>query len=180
MSGTRTPTGAGKRRRTAALIAVFALVVALAWGAVMVVGLSSDVQDFPRTDIPGDLTVDIEETGTQVVYYERRAWFATVPVDVDLEVTVTGPDGQPVPVTELDGTANYRLLRLVGQSEASFVADAAGTYTVTVEDDPPHEDASVAVGESVTRTVLRDLAGPAIVLVAGLVVAAIVAATARR
>lgn len=93
---------------------------------------------------------------------------------------MTGPDGDEVPVNSRSGFANYRLLRLVGQAHADFAAEQAGTYTVAVDEAAPHADASIAVGGSVTGTLLRMLIGPAVVLLVGLIAAAAVVAAARR
>lgn len=56
-----------KRRMTAALIATAAVIAAIVWGAIAVGDFWGDVQGFDRTDIPGELAVEIEDTGTYVV-----------------------------------------------------------------------------------------------------------------
>ena len=163
----------------AAVVVVVGLVGAVVWG-VLNFGVWSDIDDFPRAEIPGELTVDIDEPGRQVVYYERRGWFATVPVVVDLDVRVTDPAGAAVPVTPRSGAENYQQLRLFGQSLAEFEVTTTGPHTVTVDGVPPHDDTTFAVGESVAGTLLRDMAGPVLLLLASLVVAVVVVVVVRR
>lgn len=163
----------------AAVVVAAGLVGAMVWG-VLNFGVWSDIDDFPRAEIPGEVTVDVEEPGRQIVYYERRGWFVTVPVAVDLDVRVTDPTGEAVPVTPRSGAENYQQLRLVGQSLAEFEATTIGPHTVTVDGVPPHDDTTFAIGESVAGTLLRDMAGPVLLFLASLVVAVVVVVVARR
>jgi hypothetical protein len=174
---------ATRRYTTAAIVALGAVLLAAVWAAVALWPLSGQVDDLTRTDIPGEAVVTVDEPDGQVIYYERATWFASVPMNPDLAIDVTGPDGQTVPADPYGLAVHYRLPGLVGEPVATFDATVPGDYTVTVQDaEPLPDDARTAVGPSITTGVLTGLAGPIIVLLAGLVVAAVIAvlaATAR-
>jgi hypothetical protein len=170
---------ARSRHRAAALIAAVAVVVAIVWGLLVVWDLGQEIDDFPRADIPGAITAELEADEPYVVYYERRAWFVAAPTEVDLQIVITGPDGDLVPVTLQDGTEGYRLPRLVGQAEAAFEPVEQGEHTITVDGLGIDDGATAAVGPTVTRPMLGGLARPVAVLLAGLGAAALVAVSAR-
>jgi hypothetical protein len=162
-----------RRYRSSLIIAAVALVVALVWAVVAFAQLGSQIRELPRTPVPGELTLEIEEPTGLVVYDERRSW--TTPIGGPYpDIEVEGPDGE-VEVAPYRAVMNYRWWRMVGQARATFDAGEPGTYTVRAEGDPP-ADARVTVGPSFVTPMIAALIGPAVVLATGLLVAAVIAA----
>lgn len=168
-----------RRFTTAALVAAAAVVVAIVWAAVVIIPLTDEVGAFPRTDVPGETTVTIDEADGQVVYYERQTWFAATPMNPQLEVEVTDADNQAVSTSAYEPPLQYRMPGLVGEAAATFDPPRAGAYTVAVDTtdaaDPLPDDARVAVGPSVAGRVAGGLIAPIVLLIGGLIVAAVIA-----
>lgn len=158
----------------AVAVAIVGTVAAIAWAAAVVVPVMSEVEEFPRTDVPGETTVTIEEPGGRIVYFERRSWLVTTPLDPDVDVEVAGPGGSAVPVSPYEGTVTYRLFRHVGEAHATFDAPEPGEYTVTVDGEAA-DDATVAVGPGLVGTLVGGLAGPVSLWIVSLAVAVVVA-----
>lgn len=169
-------TTTGKRHWVAGAIAALGLLAAVAWGAVA--GAMDTIGDLPRTDVPGQLAVAVEEPGTQTVYYERRSWTVTTPLDRDIDLEVSGPEAEQVTIEPYDTPVTYRLLQRVGQAHATFVADPAGEYTITVGGDVP-DDASIAVAADPPTRLMSGLIGPAVLLLAAFGAAAAIASSGR-
>jgi hypothetical protein len=177
VTGTRPAPRRTEGYRAAALVAVAALVVSLVWAAVSLVPWARDIDDLPRSGIPGEVTVEVAAGEGRVVYYEREDGPVTRPLDPEIEVEVTGPDGAAVEVQPFEPEVEYHWLRRTGQAHVSFDAEVDGAHTVAATGPAP-DDARFAVGESITGSLARNVAGPAVLLVTGLVVAAVMAARA--
>ena len=169
-----------RRYRSSLILAAAALVVAVVWAVAEFVQLGSQIQDLPRTGVPGELTLQIDEPTSLVVYDERRSW--TTPIGGPYpDIEVEGPDGE-VDVAPYRAVMNYRWWRTVGQARATFEAEEPGVYTLTARGDPPG-DTRVSVGPSFVTPVVTTLLGPGVVLALGLLAAAVSAgyrAASRR
>lgn len=170
-----------RRFTTAGIVALGAVLLAVMWAAAALWPLSGQVDELARTDIPGDVVVTVDEPDGQVIYYERPTWFASVPMNPDLAIEVTGPDDQTVPTDPSDLPVHYRLPGLVGEPVATFDATTSGDYTVAVQAaEPQPDDARTAVGPSITAGLFAGLVGPTIVLLLGLAIAVVIAVLAAR
>jgi hypothetical protein len=172
----------GRSRRSrywlAATVAAVGVLVAIVWGGVVTAGALDTIDDLPRSEIPGNLTLDIDQPDVQTVSYERRTFTATTPLDRDIDLEVSGPDAEPVTVEPYDTPVTYRAWRLVGQAHATFEADVAGQYTVTVDGDAP-DDASIAVAADPPTRLVSGFIGPAVLLLVAFGVAAAIALGGR-
>ena len=84
---------------------VAGFVAAAVWVVGAVIGLSDHVDQFPRTDVPGEISAPIGSPDTYYVYYEG----ATDTTLDRLGVTVIDPTGEPVTVRPVD---EWRVVRL--------------------------------------------------------------------
>ncbi len=166
-SRTASPRQEKRRARLWAVGAGIALLVAIAWGAVVVAGWGAMIEDLPRTEVPGEVAVEMAQGEGQVVYVERETWVAVTPLDIDVELEVSGPDGDPVPVEPYDTLVDYRWFGVVGQAYATFDATTSGTHIVAVEGQVD-ADTRITVGPSLSTWPFWQLAGPAVLLVLAL------------
>ncbi len=173
-TGSRRPTTLGYWLAVAIIVAglIGSGVIAVATG----VGAYDRLADFPRADVPGELTVDVDDAGNQLVYY-----LGTVDTSRhELGLEVTGPDGQPVHVTNYIPAVRAATLDhhddlhwgVAGSDEhrivvASFNAGTSGRYVVTTTG-AAEDGAELAVGENLVRPVVVLLAVAAGVALAGL------------
>ncbi len=153
--------------------------VAVVWAVAEFAQLGGQIRDLPRTGVPGELTLQVDEPTSLVVYDERRSW--TTPIGGPYpDIEVEGPDGE-VDVAPYRAVMNYRWWRTVGQARATFEAEEPGIYTLTAQGDPPG-DTRVTAGPSFVTSVVTTLLGPGVVLALGLLAAAVSAGyrAARR
>ena len=135
-------------------------------------GAYERLTDMPRAAVPGGVTFDVTDTGDQLVYYLGEAdtsWR-------ELGLTVTGPDGQAVPVKSyLLGTrvasiaAHDHYDEYAAQPRfavATFRADQTGGYEIATTS-AAENGAEIAVGENLVRPVLFGLFGALAVVLAG-------------
>jgi hypothetical protein len=135
-------------------------------------GAYERLTDMPRAAVPGDVTFDVSDTGDQLVYYLGEAdtsWR-------ELGLTVTGPDGQAVPVkTYLLGTKVASIAARDHYDEyathpefavATFRADQTGEYQVATTS-AAENGAEIAVGENLVWPVVFGLLGALVVVLAG-------------
>ena len=182
------------RRRASALgywLAAAVMLAGLIGGGVLAAvtgfGAYDRLTDMPRAAVPGDVTFDVTDTGEQLVYYLGE-------VDTswrELGLTVTGPDGQAVPVKSYllgtkvasiaardhyDGYATHPEFAV-----ATFRADQTGGYEVATTA-AAENGAEIAVGENLVRPVLFGLFGALAVVLAGIAtgVVLIVVTAVRR
>jgi hypothetical protein len=138
----------------------------------LVLGITSyqnsqqEIDTFARVAVPGTVTMQVDEPGQQVVYYEGDV---SVGID-DLVVSIADPAGATVAVAPYEGELIYETTDLtLGRAIASFDAAQIGVYEVEVNG---IDSGQVTVGKSFSRLALPGvLAGLAIAglsLVAGL------------
>ena len=145
-------------------------VVGLAIGLVLGVTSYQDSQQmidtFSRISVPGTVTVQMDEPGQRIVYYEGDQSVSLR----DLAVTIIDPVGSTVAVAPYEGELIYETTDLtLGRAIVSFEAAQVGAYEIEVGG---IDTGQVTVGESYSRLALPGvLAGLAIAglsLVAGL------------
>lgn len=157
----------------AAVIAVAGLLGAIVWAAVGAVGAVTGPDDLVRAALPADVTTQVAEPATLVVYYEGE----TVPSLTQLDVEVSGPGGARLPVSELGYDVEYDSpLRagVVGTAMATFEAAEPGEYTISARYDPP-APAQLAVGENVAADFVQRMLGPALLAAGSLLLAFVIA-----
>lgn len=163
-----TPSTRGRRSRSWLWPGIGVAVVGL--GAGLVLGITSyqdsqrEIDTFVRMSVPGTATVQVEEPGQQVVYYEGDQ---SVGLD-GLVVGVADPAGSTVAVAPFEGELIYETTDLtLGRAIASFDATRNGAYEIEVTG---IDAGQVTVGESYSRLALPGvLAG---LVIAGLSLAA--------
>lgn len=159
------------------LLLVAGLATAAVWVVGAVIGLSDHVDQFPRTNVPGQLSVVINDPDTYYVYYEGVG-------DTTLDrlgVTVTDPAGEPVMVRAVDSGVLYDTAdRAVGHAVGEFQASTIGTYAVTAAGESGGE--MIAVGDGLTDDVVPPMlgAGLLVVLTTGGAIAIAVVTRVRR
>lgn len=142
------------------LLLVAGLVAAAVWIVSAVTGVSDRVDQFPRTSVPGELSVVIDAPDTYYVYSEG-AGESTLE---SLELTVTDPSGEPVMVRPVDSGVVYDTDGgAVGRPVGEFQASAAGAYAVTVAGESGGDQ--VAVGDSLTADVVPPILGAGLLLI---------------
>lgn len=164
-------------KNLATWLGILGIIGSLLWGAWVLWHLSGDFDAMPRTEIPGEVTVNLDEPGERVVYYERNTLVAT-PVEPGIEVSVTGPDGSPV-VSEPTTRVQYRTMQTVRQPHVSFPVTEPGSYTVTASGNPADDGATLSVGPRVGLSSVASLSGPVVALLAAVALAAWGIATRR-
>lgn len=173
----------GRAFLLAAGIALVAVVLAILWAVAAIAPLTDQVDGFARGDIPGEVTVPVDEPGEHVIYYERQTWFGSVPSAPELSIRVTDPEGDETAVGSYDAPVHYRLPGLVGEAVATFEAERPGDHTITVDGGVAvDDDARVAAGRSVLAGVAGGLIGPLVLGIGGLIAATVIVARdgARR
>jgi hypothetical protein len=160
----------------AAVIATVGLAGGLAWGIPAFLDMRHSIDAFARTSIPGSVSMQLPASTGRVLYYEGEAQ-AVAPLTL-LDVRVSGPNGEPVPVQSYAQTVEYDAPGGVpGHAVGTFDSTGAGRYTVVVRAHAP--DAVLAVGESVVRRAGWQVAG-AVLLIVGSIIAAIVVAIVTK
>ena len=145
-------------------------VAAVGLFAGLVIGITSyqdsqqQLDAFARLTVPGTMTVQVDEPGQQIVYYEGDQ---SVGIE-DLVVSIADPAGATAAVAPYEGELIYETTDLTqGRALASFDATHVGAYEIEVSG---IDTGQVTVGESFSRLALPGvLAGLAI---AGLSLAA--------
>lgn len=181
------------RRRASALgywLAAVVMLAGLIGGGVLATvtgfGAYERLTDMPRAAVPGDVSFDVADTGEQLVYYlgeTDTSWR-------ELGLTVTGPDGQAVPVKSyLLGTRvasiaahdHYEHATHPQFAVATFRADQTGGYEIATTS-AAESGAEIAVGENLVRPVLFGLFGALAVVLASIAtgVALIIVTAVRR
>ena len=165
----------------AGVIAVVGVVTGVAMGWHTYGVLQARLDELPRSEVPGQVLVDVTAPQGMTVFYEDPAapggfvveWrrFGTAGGPVDLHVA--DPSGEAVPVQAYVGELRFDVGDRVAVASATFEATAPGTYTVTVDGTVP-AGARVSVGQVVDDGLLARATGAVGVLVGSLAVAAAV------
>jgi hypothetical protein len=147
-------------------VAVVGLTAGLVLGITSYQDSQQKIDTFARISVPGTVTMQVDEPGRQVVYYEGDQ---TVGLD-DMLVSIVEPLGSTVAIAPYEGELIYETVDLtLGRAIASFDAAQIGAYEIEVTG---IDTGQVTVGESYSRIALPGvLAGLAIAglsLVAGL------------
>jgi hypothetical protein len=159
----------------AALLAVLALTVAIAFGTIGTLRTLDRPDGFGRTAIPGTLTVTGAAGGEQVVYYEghvRTGWRR-------LDIRVIGPDGAAVPVSAYHGDLEYDHEGRVANAIATFATYRGGRYRVTTSA-AAEAGAKLAVGLDLAGDMKTTVLWATVIALGGLLAATTIAAATRR
>jgi hypothetical protein len=123
-------------------IATVGLVAGLIIGITSYQDSQKEIDTFARTSVPGTATVEVDEPGRLVVYYEGDE---SVGID-DLAVGVIDPAGATVAVASYEGELIYETTDLtLGRAIASFDASQIGPYEIEVSG---VDTGQITVGES--------------------------------
>ncbi|HZM32435.1 MAG TPA: hypothetical protein VFB77_18185 [Acidimicrobiales bacterium] len=129
----------------AAAIALAGMVAGV-WMMVEGVGrVLEAVEDFDRTDVPGTLTVTIEDPGGYSIYHEFPGASdsgSRSPVP-EPDLSITNPDGDDVQLRPYTSLVTYAWGTIEGRGLYTFHADEPGTYELTADGD---EGTRIAVG----------------------------------
>lgn len=129
-------------------IAAVGLIVGLAIGITSFQDSQQQVDNFARSSVPGTVTAQVDEPGTQVVYYEGDL---SVGLE-DLVVAITDAAGAEVAVAPYESELIYETTSAtLGRAIATFDAAQAGAYEIDVSG---MGTGQVAVGESFARLTL--------------------------
>jgi len=171
----------------AAAVAVVGLTASIVWAAVGLADQTRRPADMVTTVTPGSVIVQITRPGTHVVYLESsvptaaRDLVPSLALDAS-DVTVTGPDDQPVETRDYTLDLRYDAPRggsgVVGQAFAAFDADQPGTYVVATDVALADTTARMAVGDDLAPGVLRAILLPILTGVLSLIAATAIAVRA--
>lgn len=129
-------------------VAAIGLIVGLAIGVTSFQNSQQQVADFARSSVPGIVTLQVDEPGRQVVYYEGDL---SVGLE-DLVVDITDGAGANVAVAPYGSELIYETTGgSLGRAIATFDADQVGAYEVNVSG---MDAGQVTVGESFARLAL--------------------------
>jgi hypothetical protein len=166
-----------------------AVVAAVLWFALGLflgfLSVNRQVEGFQRVPIPGQAEVSFAEPGGYTLYYEGLGAAdeqATIPSFNVALAPVSG--GQEVSIRDYGGSATYDFAGHSGRALGTFQIDEPGRFLLQAEGEPRSGEANVAVGPSVGptifRTVILTIAGTLILLLAGAVLAVVVAVRRNR
>jgi hypothetical protein len=129
-------------------IAAVGLVAGLAIGITTYQDSQQEIDTFARTSVPGTATVQVDEPGQLVIYYEGDQ---RVGLD-DLTIGIADPAGATLAVASYEGELIYETTDFtLGRAIASFEASQIGGYEIEVSG---VEKGQVTVGESFSRLAL--------------------------
>jgi hypothetical protein len=155
----------------AAAIALVTVVAGVMWAVVSFVDLRHDIDHFARTDVPGQVGLQLAGSTGQVLYYEGPG----APTLSMLDVSVTDPHGGSVTIREYGGDVEYDAPGgAVGRAVGTFDTSESGSYTVETGASLP-TNAVLAVGSSIVRGSGGKVAAGAVGAIAGLVIAGAIA-----
>ncbi len=126
------------------------------------VSTSKAVDNFARVRVPPEgqeVALDFKKPGEYRIYYEWRSEADGQRVDNDdhdppqnLQITMTGPTGEPVTVHPDDQDISFSFNDKLGQAVATVDIPAPGTYTMQVQSDAT-EPFVIAVGKGALQTI---------------------------
>jgi hypothetical protein len=166
-----------------------AAVAAVVWLALsLFLGLrlmNRQIQGFQRVPIPGQAEVAFAEPGGYTLYFEGLGASdeqATIPsFNVSLTSAVSGEE---VSIRDYGGSVTYDFAAHSGRALGTFWIEEPGRFLLRTEADPRGVEANVAVGSSVGpaifRTLILTIAGTFSLLMAGVVLAVVVAVRRSR
>jgi len=162
--------GAPPRRRSrtgfwiAGGVALVAFVAAAALGVTRFVDTLGQPDGYARATASAPAVLRVDHPGERIVYTEGTK----LPLD-RLGVRVVAPGGSTVTVLPYgSGSLTYDTSDHSGRAVGKFTASAQGSYRIVVAD----PDGEIAVGTNLFDDLIGIFVGPAIVLGAGLLLAA--------
>lgn len=167
----------------AGLVALAAVAGAIVLAALGVVRFFDRIDDLQRVVVPGESTVEIDDPGGYTIYFEYRGaaggedFLDGEDPPQGLQVEVTGPDGQPVPIEPYSGRFVYADGDNEGSAQWTFDAPQAGAYVVrgTYAGEPSAQPQVVlAVGGSLAGGLVGYVVGAVAVAGIGLLIALVV------
>lgn len=170
-AGARRSAGPRRAYLLAGLVALAGLLGAGAWASLALLAEVDRPAGFERITTPGEGQVRLDEDVTSVVFAEQAG-----PPDPS-QITVTGPDGEPVPVRPYRGDLRYDVPGSDGDvatAVAMFVAPSAGTYHVG----STTFDGVLAVGPDLAAGTVRAVTWPSVAALVALAVGVAIAVRA--
>lgn len=171
-------------------LSVAGLIGAIVWGFFGYRGLQDRLADLPRSAVPGQISIQVQEPDTLTVFYEDRAAGGAFVVQSSgtntltpspVQLSVTGPSGESVPTSPYRRDLRFDYDGRIVTALATIDPSASGIYTIDVSGTVP-STARISVGDVVDFGLIANLAG-AIVLFLGsllaLLVAVVMAAVGR-
>lgn len=129
-------------------IAAIGLVAGLAIGITTYQDSQQEIDTFARMPVPGTATVQVDEPGQRVVYYEGNE---SLGLD-NLAIGIIDPAGANVAVASHQGELIYETTDLtLGRAIATFDATQIGAYEIEVSG---VDTGQITVGESFSRLAL--------------------------
>jgi hypothetical protein len=126
------------------------------------VSTSKAVDNFARVRVPPEgheVALDFKKPGDYRIYYEWRSEADGQRVDnndhdppQNLQITMTGPNGEPINVQADDEDISFSFNDKLGQAVAKVDIPAPGTYTMQVQSDAT-EPFVIAVGKGGLQTI---------------------------
>jgi len=164
------------------VLALLGLVGAVTWGVYVAQEYGSRLEALTRSAVPGTVTVEVTDPGTQTIHYEdprAQGGFMVQwnnapgvgPAISPVDVVVTGPSGDTIPTVAYESDLRFDVADRVAVAVATFDTPEVGIYTVEVTGDVP-ETARVSVGNVVDGGVVAHVVGAVVLFVVTLVVAA--------
>ena len=130
---------------------------------ILIGGIAGAANSLQRMIVPATRTMTFDEPGRYGIYHEHHSvlkgrTFRQWPGQIDFEATVTRlSDGTQIPVEGSTINTTYGWGQRKGQSIFQFDIEQAGQYEIVVGAD---DEAVVAIGRSITGTILFAIFGP--------------------
>ena len=154
-----------------ALILAAGAIGGMIWMATAIVGVFGAVEHYPTVSVPGESSMSLK-AGTYKIFVEYPGAGVDfgVPVGVGA-VTVTGPQGQRIPINASNFRETYSWNGREGRSIGEFVAPTSGSYLVSVEQSATGSPqyARVTVGKGIDSSVAGQILGAIGVAAVGVV-----------
>lgn len=145
--------------------------------------LSRQVEGFQRVPIPGQAEVSFAEPGGYTLYYEGLGASDEQMTIPPFRFSLTTVGGEEVSIRPYGGSATYGLAGHSGRAVATFQIEP-GRFLLQTEGEPQGGQANLAVGSSVGpgifRVVSLAIVGTLVLLLAGAVLAVVVAVRRNR
>ena len=169
-------------------VAGAAVVAAVLWFAFSLFlgfqSLNRQVEGFQRVPIPGQAEVSFDEPGGYTLYFEGLGASDEQVSIPSFNVSLTSVGGEGVSIRDYGGSATYDFAGHSGRALGTFRIEEPGRFLLQTEGEPGGVEANVAVGPSVGpaifRTVILAIAGALVPVLAGAVLAAVVAVRRSR
>ncbi|MGA7271757.1 MAG: hypothetical protein WB239_11855, partial [Acidimicrobiia bacterium] len=162
-------------------LSVAGLVGAIVWGFFSYQSLQDRLAAMPRTAVPGQVAIQVQDPGTLTIFYEDPTAGGTFVVQSNatstltpspVQLAVTGPSGESVPTSPYQRDLRFDYDGRIVTALATIDPSASGTYTIDVSGTVP-STARISVGDVVDFGLIASAAG-AIVLFLGSLLALLV------